>query len=258
MATLPTRTTASFDAIKPVSSLTFLDDEFNQYVGASGIFNGGTTGTKLLVKSSDAADPPLELDQVGAGPIAEWKQNGTLKVSVNNSGQIVSDVATGTAPIDVDSTTVCPNLNADTVDGIQGANIAKLDTNVAAWVAPWFYPIPPAATESIESTHVFVVPTGTAITVTKLRVIFRGGSHTAGTVLTFSIEKRNSSGGGSVSLGTVTINDSGPAVTAVGTTDIGDTALSDGDYLNCRLTTRTGSPTETLITVMALGTQKLT
>src|SRR5262245_1317278 len=120
MATLPTRTTASFDAIKPVPDLVKLDNEFNQYVGASGIFNGGTTATKLLVKASDAADPPLEIDQTGAGPLAEWKQNGTLKVSVGNSGQVISAVTTGTAPLSIASTTVNTNLNADLLDGREG------------------------------------------------------------------------------------------------------------------------------------------
>jgi hypothetical protein len=38
-----------------------------------------------------------------------------------------STVATGTAPFSVASTTVVTNLNADTVDGVQGSNIAKLD-----------------------------------------------------------------------------------------------------------------------------------
>ena len=247
MASLPTRTTASFDAIKPVPDLVKLDDEFNQLLGASGIINGGTTGKKLLVKTSDGADPTIDCDQVGAGPLARFKLSGTAKVTIGNDGLITCA-----------NTGVNPGLNADRVDSIEGANIAKLDTNVAAWAAHWFYPVPPGATESVESTNVFVIPTGTAITVTKLRVIFRGGSHTAATVLTFSIEKRNSSGGGSLSVGTITIDDTAPAKDNVRTNDIGDVACSDGDYLNCRLTTRTGSPTETLITVIALGTQKLT
>lgn len=43
--------------------------------------------------------------------------------------RFVSDVATGTAPLTVTSTTVCTNLNADTVDGKHGTNLAE--TNVA-------------------------------------------------------------------------------------------------------------------------------
>lgn len=247
MASLPTRTTASFDAIKPVPSLVLLDDELNDMKGGTGFLNGNTTGKKLLIKTSDGADPPVDCDQVGAGPLARFKLSGTAKVTIGNDGLITCA-----------NTGVNPGLNADRVDSIEGANIAKLDTNVAAWATHWFYPVPPAAVESTESTNVFVCPTGTAITVTKLRIIFRGGSHTGGTVLTFSIEKRNSSGGGSLSVGTVTIDNTGPAITVVSTNDVGDVAMSDGDYLNCRLTTRTGSPTETLITVVALGTQRLT
>jgi hypothetical protein len=260
MASLPTRTTASFDAIKPVSSLVLLDDELNDMKGATGFLNGGTTGKKLLVKTSDAADPPIECDQVGAGPLAEWKQNGTLKVSINNTGQVVSDVTTGTAPFDVDSTTMVTNLNADTVDGIQGSNIAKLDTSVAAWSYSWFFESVPAAAESLhtEPRNRFIVPTGTAITVTKLRVQFAGGSHTAGGSLLFQVYKVDSDGTNAQQIGQIQIDNGGPAILAVKTQDISDFPLTDGQTVVARLEAKSGTNTEALITVSAIGTQKLT
>src|SRR5262250_2718638 len=97
MASLPTRTTASFQAIQPIPSAAPLDAEFNQYVGASGIFNGGTTGTKLLTKTSDATDPPYDLDQIGAGLLARWKQNGVSKATITNDGSLTANGLTGAA-----------------------------------------------------------------------------------------------------------------------------------------------------------------
>lgn len=57
------------------------------------------------------------------GPIARFRNNlNTVLLAVyrniiNVGVQIRSYVALGTAPLHVDSTTVCPNLNADRVDG---------------------------------------------------------------------------------------------------------------------------------------------
>jgi hypothetical protein len=42
------------------------------------------------------------------------------------ANRYVSDVATGTSPLTVTSTTVCTNLNADTVDGVHAASFATL------------------------------------------------------------------------------------------------------------------------------------
>lgn len=133
MANLLSRILASFAAAAPVSSLDPLDDEFNQLVGGSGAFNGGGTSVKLLTRASDASDPPYDLDQLGAGLLARWKQNGVEKAKVGNDGsfetvdQFISTVATGTAPLAVSSTTVCTNLNADKVDGIEASSFVRLD-----------------------------------------------------------------------------------------------------------------------------------
>lgn len=126
MASLPARQTASFFAIQPIPSAAPLDGELDALVGTAGFLKGGTTGIKLLFKTSDASDPPLECDQVGAGPLAEWKQNGTLKASIGNDGQIISAVTTGTSPLSVASTTVVTNLNADKLDGKHAAEWTTL------------------------------------------------------------------------------------------------------------------------------------
>lgn len=59
--------------------------------------------------------------------VGEVDVSGILWASSTVSGNtLTSRVATGTAPIAVSSTTLCANLNADMVDGIQGASLAQL------------------------------------------------------------------------------------------------------------------------------------
>lgn len=251
MASLPTRTTASFAAIAPVPSLDPLDAEFNQYVGATGIFNGGTTGTKLLVKSSDGSDPPIEIDQIGAGPLAEWKQNGALKTSIANSGQIVSAVTTGTAPLSVASTTVVTNLNADTVDGIQGSNIAQLDTHRTRWTANFFIQDPSTfPLDSFNLCQQVRVP-GANFTARWFSAVWATGSASGSFTLEF--RKRSfDSGSESGALGTITFN-SGTALDDV-EVDMGDVALSDNDSIYIKLTARS-SPLQRDVSISIKGWQ---
>ena len=92
--------------------------EFNQILN---LINGGTSNRRGYTLFSDGSLPAWRYNQTGAGPVVEFQVAGTTKVSVNNSGQLVSAVATGTAPITVSSTTVCTNLNADKLDGVEGS-----------------------------------------------------------------------------------------------------------------------------------------
>ena len=50
------------------------------------------------------------------------------------SKQIISSIATGTAPITVSSTTVCPNLNADLLDGYTALGLPYLQGRVNVWI----------------------------------------------------------------------------------------------------------------------------
>jgi len=244
MASLPARTTASFDAIKPVSSLVLLDNEFNQYVGASGIFNGGTTATKLLVKASDATDPPVDQDQIGAGLLARWKQNGVQKAAIGNDGTFATS-----------STTMVTNLNADTVDGIQGANIAKLDTHKTAFSVSWFYAVLPGAVETIPSAPRWIVPAGNTIQIIDLVVIWAGGTDSAANNI-FTIKRRNSAGIPQADVGTVNVNTPNQDVIQV-TTLGAPLTLSAGDQIYPLFTTR-NTATEQVVTISARGTQLFT
>ena len=59
---------------------------------------------------------------------ADWDV-GAFKIT---GTQFVSDIAIGTAPLVVTSTTVVNNLNADTIDGIEGASLAANEIIIMA------------------------------------------------------------------------------------------------------------------------------
>jgi len=245
MASLPTRTTASFDAIKPVSSLVLLDNEFNQYVGASGILNGGTTGTKLLVKTSDATDPPVDCDQVGAGALARFKLSGTAKVTIGNDGLITCA-----------NTGINPGLNADRLDSKEGSEYAVLATNVVPWSATWFVADPSTAATATEEYPSVLVPTGsTTFKITALKIEYRGGSHTGGSFARFKIARR---GAASADMGTIEVNDTNNTAFTLYSNDIADVTLTSEDRLVFTLDARGGTVTERNVSVFAVGTRLLT
>lgn len=72
-----------------------VDDEFNQLVN---LLSGVSTDKDTLLKYSHAADPVLRVDQLGAGIIQRWLQNGGEKARVNNDGSF-NIGAPGAAPV---------------------------------------------------------------------------------------------------------------------------------------------------------------
>ena len=247
MASLPTRTTASFDAIKPVSSLVLLDNEFNQLEGAAGIFNGGTTAFKLKIKTSDGADPVIELDQVGAGPILLLKQNGVAKVTFNNNGTVTFV-----------NTAVNTGLNADQVDGIEGSNIAKLDTNKTAFSVAFFEADPSTGTLSVEDRPSWVCPDGNAVTITKLWARWISGSHTSGGSVTFTFRKRTGAGALSGDIGNITLDNTNNTQYVTYKNDIADVPLNPDDSLTYYISARSGTVSERNVAVGVYGKQLFT
>lgn len=228
-----------------------LDAEFNQLVNA---LNGTSTNKNLVVKVADSSNPPLALDQTSSGLIQEWRQNGTTKSKINNNGQFESLITTGTSPLVVASTTKVSNLNADLIDGIDGANLAQLSTHRSAFSVSWVYLTPPAATETVPSTGAYVVPNGGVESINRIRISFYGGSHTSGGVLTFTIKRYSFSGGALTDIGTVTLDNTNNTVNNVYNTTLGvEVSLSDGDQIFLLLTTRSGTITEQTVTVSISG-----
>ena len=62
-----------------------MDDELNQLVN---ILSGVSTNKDALIKYSHATDPVLRVDQLGAGAIQRWLQNGTERAKIGNDGAL--------------------------------------------------------------------------------------------------------------------------------------------------------------------------
>lgn len=253
MASLPARTTASFDAIKPVSSLVLLDNEFNQYVGAAGIFNGGTTGTKLLIKSSDAADPPVEIDQIGAGPLAEWKQNGSLKASIENDGDLLANGITGAAGVyTFGSIPVGPASNPTTAN--QLARKQYVDDKILPFNLTWSIADPSVfpLNDDNSGLQLFRVPAITGGFLSKIVIIRTDGSHTAGGSVTFKARIFNSTSIGSG----VSFDDTNNAANTPYTEDFADVSISEGTFLLVVVSARSGTVSERNVHINVEGFRK--
>lgn len=241
------RIVASFDAIKPVSTLTGLDGEFDQLTGAGGLLNGGSSSNRILTKYNHATEPVAEFDQLGAGNILLLKQSGATKLTITNAGLVTPA-----------STSVNTGFNADQVDGIEGANIAKLDTHKTAWSAVWLIDDPSTFTLADDSIlPVWLVPEGNIIAVTKIKVVYRGGSHTSGGSVTFAHVRRNAAGAGAASITAISLNNTNNAAVTTYSADF-NVSLAAGDQVSLQIASRSGTITERKVSVALIGTQKFT
>jgi hypothetical protein len=87
--------------------------------GIAGIFNTVNPTGKILVGRVNNSDK-FSVD--GSGNVAG---SGTL-----TGTRLISNVATGTAPLTINSTTLVPNLNADLLDGFHAGTFATLGSNI--------------------------------------------------------------------------------------------------------------------------------
>lgn len=103
---LPAATASALGGVKIGSNITLAD--------------GGTISiTKANVTSALGIDPTTTYVKKAGDAMT-----GALTNSSTISGsKLISTVSTGTAPIQVSSTTLCPNLNADMVDGVNVKDI---------------------------------------------------------------------------------------------------------------------------------------
>lgn len=257
MASLPARTTSSFDAIKPVSSLTLLDNEFNQYVGASGFLNGGSTATKLLVKTSDGTDPPITVDQIGAGAILIGKQNGSTKFTVENDGDLLSNgITTAAGVVTFGSIPVGPASDPTTAN--QLARKAYVDAKTTGWSVGWFIDDPSTFTTGDDTLlPVWIVPAGTTIASVKVKVTFYGGSHTAGGSLDFRPVFTAAAGGAGSELATILLDNTNNTARVTYSASCA-ASLAEGDKISMKLAGRSGTITERKVSIAVHGTQKLT
>jgi hypothetical protein len=100
-----------------------------------GVAIGKTTNATAMLDvagyvrfASSAGTYPWELrTSAGANEMYLYEMTGSTgpKLTLTSGGQLQLSATTGTAPISVSSTTVCPNLNAAMVDGYGASSLAK-------------------------------------------------------------------------------------------------------------------------------------
>lgn len=73
---------------------------------------------------AEVTEPAGMLLADGSVPLTANWDVGAFTIT---AARLISDVADGTAPFSATSTTLCPNLNADRVDGIEGTALVKRD-----------------------------------------------------------------------------------------------------------------------------------
>lgn len=236
------RKTASFDAIKPVPDLIKLDDELNQIVGSVGVFNGNATGTRILTKYTHATEPVYEMDQLGAGAIALLKQNGVTKITFNNNGTVTFV-----------NTAVNTGLNADQVDGIEGANIAQIGTSKVPFMLTFRIDDPSTFGLNDASLLPMVrVPNIQSGFITKIHIIRLSGSHTAGGSVTFKANINTANVGSGVSF-----DNTNNAATTIYTEDFADQAISDGVIVTAVISARAGTVSERSVSINIEGYQTI-
>lgn len=97
-----------------------VDDELNQLVN---LLSGVSTNKDALIKYTHATDPVLRVDQLGAGLIQQWLNNGTARASMSALGKFLLPAGIGATP----SSDQISNLGTYFSDPVARATIA--DTN---------------------------------------------------------------------------------------------------------------------------------
>lgn len=72
-----------------------IDDELNQLVN---LLSGVSTNKDTLLKYNHATDPVLSVDQLGAGLIQRWLNNGTARATLSALGKLLLPAGIGATP----------------------------------------------------------------------------------------------------------------------------------------------------------------
>lgn len=115
-------------------------------IAADGTLSATNTGSIAGIESSGAGNVVTSLDVISGGKVLLYtkgltaltttdyattldtryvKKSGDTMTGALTATKFTSNIATGTAPLSVSSTTVCANLNADMLDGLHSNNFTR-------------------------------------------------------------------------------------------------------------------------------------
>lgn len=100
-----------------------VDDELNQLVN---LLSGVSTNKDTLLKYNHATDPVLRVDQLGAGLIQRWLNNGVERATLSALGKLLLPAGIGATP----STDKISNFGvyaSDAQSRVTGANTTETD-----------------------------------------------------------------------------------------------------------------------------------
>ena len=107
----------------------------NQYGGYVG-YDGNANDLFLEVVDNGTLRRELKVNRGGGVTLAyQGTTKLTIGTNISTPAQIVSSVATGTAPFSVLSTTVVTNLNADLLDGYSALTLPYLGGSTNTWIS---------------------------------------------------------------------------------------------------------------------------
>ena len=124
------------------------------YVELYCVNNSSSSTMTVEVKLIDSLGWSLITPIDGSIPSGYTSKSLTFARGFATTEQLKSSVATGTAPIVVDSTTVCSNLNADMVDGKHASELTRIITSNLTLSVPSQYSTIQAALDSIRDAFI--------------------------------------------------------------------------------------------------------
>ena len=198
-----------------VLSTTISSDEVNRELNQIiNLLIGNSVDISLIFGeyNTGTTDSMITVNQNGMGPILQCYQSNVLKLEINNSGQIKSYVATGTAPITISTTALNANLNADLLDGLDATAFLQVNSYLPV-VDSVFYDGTPASGD-----RKLINPQGNRL----LSIIAQQrGTASTNAITIISVKKDNQA---ETVLGSITLTGNSQAVF---TSDITDVDIDD-------------------------------
>jgi hypothetical protein len=233
----------------PTLASTGTDTNINIILAPKGAGGVSSSGNVTIAK-----DSPFTIFQDtvgGSGSDFVLNFNGGI-TNIGRNGQTDLLLSNSTGVYTFGQIPVLPASNPTTAN--QAVRQQYVLDTTTAWSACFFDLDPSTSSTSTEDRASFIVPDGTSMTITKLRIKYSQGSHTSGATITYSVIVRNTVGGGA-GIGNIVLDNTNNTINNVYTNDIGDQALAPGDSVTISMT-RSGTITERSVSPCVIGTQK--